>query len=133
MNFLTENLPMINNLSWFIAGVLCYRLSRNILGYRELHRYAKRIDDTCLILVGRVFEDLLHVRQIKHDLLKEVVSEPILKELMDKDALEYVHWKAAIYQYFRTDYPAEYLQVVQLRNWAEALGDTLPDSEENNT
>ena len=129
MNFLTENLPMINNLSWFIAGVLCYRLSRNIVGYRELHRYAKRIDNTCLILVGRVFEDLLHVRQIKYDLLEEVV----LKELMDKDALEYAHWKAAIYNYFRTDYPAEYLQVVQLKNWAAALGDTIPDSEENNT
>lgn len=133
MSFLTENLPMINNLAWFIAGALCYRLARNITGYRELHRYAKRIDDTCLVLVARVFEDLLHIRQIKHDLLKETVPESVLKEMMDKDALEYVHWKATIYHYFKSDYPAEYLQMVQLRNWADALGDTLPDSEENNT
>ena len=121
MNFLVDNAAVIQQFCWFVAGAMCYRLARSVFTYRELNQYALKINQTCIVMLARLVENLIFVKKLKHDLLKDTVPDKVLSEIKEQDWLELNHWQAGVMNYFTSAYPQEYLATIELDQWMDAL------------
>ena len=109
-------------LSWalfFLAGILFSKIASGFVDLGLILVFARKISDRILVSLLMLTEELVYLRELKIQVLKEkgCTDEQIEFQLSLFDKW-FTHWKEAVIINFIAAYPEPYKKDLQFHDWA---------------
>lgn len=112
---------MLNSLLWAVIGAVLYKILATIFQIGHAGLLAKNIISHCLRLLGEVASDVAFIKQLKHKVAQEALSEEQANYIKELDDQMFEDWKERSILKFHQSFSGNTSSLIKFANWKEAM------------
>ena len=112
---------MLNSLMWAVIGAIIYKILATVFQIGHATLFAQKVITHCLMLLGDVAADVEFLKELKHRVSMQALSEDQAEYIKQLDDKLLNNWKKNAIRIFHTTFTGNMSNFVKFSDWSEAM------------
>ena len=112
---------MLNAILWAVAGATIYKFLATVFQIGHATIFAKKVISHCLVLLGDVAVDVEFLKELKHRVSMQTLTEEQAEYIKELDDKLLDNWKKNSIRIFHSTFTGNMSSFVKFTNWSEAM------------